>query len=388
MKSSLSAHRRAAVRGALLCLALVVAVAIGGAARAGAAGVSVKPVCAAVPLGHARCFSLVRGSALPFANGPSGYGPADLQSAYKLPSATAGAGQTVAIVDAFDDPTAESDLAQYRSFYGLPPCTTANGCFRKVNQTGGTLYPAPSPDWDLEISLDLDMVSAVCPNCHILLVEANTNLDSDLYVAEDTAARLGANAISNSWGGDESSDETANDVHFNHPGIAITASSGDNGFGVSYPAASPFLTAVGGTSLTRGGGTRGWTETAWSGAGSGCSAFEAKPSWQTDSGCARRTVSDVSAVADPNTGVAVLFGGLWFTVGGTSASSPIIASTYALAGNAASTNAGSFPYSHTGGLFDVVGGSNGACSPAYLCTAVAGYDGPTGLGTPNGVSAF
>src|SRR3954462_11454566 len=204
-----------------------------------------KNVCGAVPLGHARSFSkLVPGSTQPFDGlAPSGYGAPDIQSAYKLPSATAGAGQTIAIVDAFDDATAEQDLAKYRSFYGLPACTAANGCFRKVNQTGGSLPPAPSPDWALEISLDLDMVSAVCPNCHILLVESNTNLDSDLYAAEDTAARLGANAISNSWGGDESADETANDVHFNHPGIAITASSGDNGFGVSYPAASPNLTA-------------------------------------------------------------------------------------------------------------------------------------------------
>jgi subtilase family serine protease len=248
--------------------------------------------------------------------------------------------------------------------------------------------PPPSPDWSLEISLDLDMVSAVCPNCHILLVEANTNLNTDLYTAVDTAARLGANAISNSYGGGESSSETSQDVHFNHPGVAITASSGDDGYGVSYPAASRYLTAVGGTSLTRGGGTRGWTESAWSGAGSGCSAYEAKPSWQTDTGCARRTVSDVSAVADPNTGVAVLFGGLWFTVGGTSASSPIIASVYALAGNAGSVNAGSYPYSHTSGLFDVTSGTNGTCSPGYLCTGVAGYDGPTGLGTPNGSSGF
>ena len=129
-------------------------------------------------------------------------------------------------------------------------------------------------------------------------------------------------------------------------------------------------------------------ESAWSGAGSGCSAYEAKPSWQTDTGCSRRTVSDVSAVADPNTGVAVLFGGLWFTVGGTSASSPIIASVYALAGNASSVNAGSYPYSHTGGLFDVTSGTNGTCSPSYLCTGVGGYDGPTGLGTPNGTSGF
>src|SRR3954453_21006450 len=231
-------------------------------------------VCGAVPLHHARCFSkLVNGSRQPFDGlAPSGYGAPDIQSAYKLPSSTAGAGQTIAIVDAFDDPTAERDLAKYRSFYGLPACTAASGCFRKVNQTGGTLPPAPSPDWALEISLDLDMVSAVCPNCHILLVESTTNLDSDLYAAEDTAARLGATEISNSWGGDESADETANDVHFDHPGVAITASSGDNGFGVSYPAASPLLTAVGGTSLTRSTNARGWTESAWSGAGSGCSA--------------------------------------------------------------------------------------------------------------------
>jgi subtilase family serine protease len=376
-----------------LAVSGVVAVAVAGGTPASAktAGLSIRPVCAAVPVGYARCLSLVRGDGLPFGiTSPSGYGPADLQAAYKLPSTTAGSGQTVAIVDAFDDPTAESDLAQYRSFYGLPPCTTANGCFRKVNESGGTLpMPPPNPDWDLEISLDLDMVSAVCPNCRILLVETTTNLDTDLYTGVDTAARLGANAISNSYGGDEATTETADDVHFNHPGIAITASSGDNGFGVSYPAASRFVTAVGGTSLTRASGTaRGWTESAWNGAGSGCSGFEAKPSWQIDAGCARRTVADVSAVADPNTGVAVLFASQWFTVGGTSASSPIIASVYALAGNASSVNYGSFPYSHTGGLFDVTSGSNGTCSPAYLCTAGPGFDGPTGLGTPNGSSAF
>ena len=377
-------------RFALVLVGVALTAGVGGAARAsGGAGLSIRPVCNAVPAGYARCFSLVKGDALPFASGPTGYGPADLQAAYALPSSTAGVGQTVAIVDAFDDATAESDLAQYRSFYGLPACTTANGCFRKVNESGGTLpMPPPEPDWSLEISLDLDMVSAVCPNCHILLVEATTNLNTDLYTAEDTAARLGANAISNSYGGDESSSEASQDVHFNHPGVAITASSGDNGYGVSYPAASPYLTAVGGTSLTRGGGTRGWTESAWSGAGSGCSAYEPKPAWQTDSGCARRTVAGVSAVADPNTGVAVLFAGQWFTVGGTSASSPIIASVYALAGNASSVNAGSYPYSHAGSLFDVVTGSNGTCSPSYLCTGVAGYDGPTGLGTPNGTGGF
>jgi len=372
---------------ALLLLAFLAI--LGGSAQAQAAAPKVRPVCGTVALGHSRCLSWVKGNASPLAQTPSGYGPADLQSAYALPSATAGTGQTVAIVDAFDDPTAEQDLGDYRANYGLPPCTTANGCFRKVNENGGTLpMPPPGADWGLEISLDLDMVSAVCPNCHILLVEATTNLNSDLYTAVDTAARLGANAISNSYGGDESSSETTTgDAHFNHPGVAITASSGDDGYGVSYPAASRYVTAVGGTSLSRG-GTRGWTEAAWSGAGSGCSAYEAKPSWQTDSGCKKRTVADVSAVADPNTGVAVLYAGLWFTVGGTSASSPIIAGVYALAGNASSVNYGSYPYSHATSLFDVVTGSNGTCSPAYLCTGVAGYDGPTGLGTPNGAAGF
>jgi len=331
-----------------------------------------------------------------------GYGPSDLQSAYALPSGTAGAGQTVAIVDAYDDKTAEADLATYRSTYGLPACTTAGGCFKKVNQSGvqGS-YPSNNQGWGLEISLDLDMVSAACPQCHILLVEANSNSNANLYAAEDTAARLGANAISNSYGGAESSSDTTSNVHFNHPGIAITVSSGDGGYGVEYPAASPYVTAVGGTTLTRASNARGWSETAWSGAGSGCSASEPKPSWQTDSGCSRRTVADVSADADPNSGVNVYdsncnrlnqligncFSG-WGVVGGTSASSPLIASVYALAGNASSVTYGSFPYAHATALNDVLSGNNGSCSPAYLCTAGTGFDGPTGLGTPNGTGAF
>jgi subtilase family serine protease len=363
------------------------------------AGVTYHHVCGSVPGGYARCHSIRvdrphQGTTCigGIANCPTGYGPADLQSAYKLASASAasGAGQTVAIVDAFDDPTAEQDLATYRSFYGLSPCTSASGCFKKVSETGSTtVLPPANPDWDLEISLDVDMVSAVCPKCNVLLVEATSNLTSDLYTAEDEARVLGANEISNSWGGSEASTETADDAHFNHPGIAITASSGDSGFGVSYPAASRYVTAVGGTSLSRNAlSTRGWSETAWSGAGSGCSQFEAKPSWQTDTGCGDRTVSDVSADADPNTGVAILYANTWFEVGGTSVASPVIAAVYALAGNAASVVSGSYPYSHTTSLFDVTSGSNGTCSPAYLCTAGPGYDGPTGLGTPNGTGAF
>jgi subtilase family serine protease len=337
----------------------------------------------------------------------SGYGPADIQSAYALPSSSAGSGQTVAIVDAYDDKNAEADLGTYRSAYGLPACTTANGCFRKVNQSGvqGS-YPSNNQSWAVEISLDLDMVSATCPSCHILLVEATSNASTNLYAAENTAARLGATEISNSYGGSESSSDTAYDSDFNHPGIAITVSTGDSGYGVEYPSSSPYVTAVGGTSLSRASNSRGWTESVWStssseGGGSGCSAYEPKPSWQKDTGCANRTVADVAAVADPATGVAVYdsnctganlylgncFSG-WGVVGGTSASSPIIASVYALAGNAASVTYGSYSYSHTGYLNDITAGSNGSCSPAYLCTAEPGYDGPTGNGTPNGVGAF
>ncbi len=331
-----------------------------------------------------------------------GYGPADLQSAYALPSGTAGAGQTVAIVDAFDDPKAESDLATYRSTYGLPACTTANGCFKKVNQSGTQgSYPSGDQGWAVEISLDLDMVSAACPQCHILLVEASSNANANLYAAVDTAARLGATEISNSYGGSESSSDPSTNAHYNHPGIPITVSSGDSGYGVEYPAASPYVTAVGGTTLKKATNARGWSETTWSGAGSGCSAYEPKQSWQTDSGCAKRTVADVSAVADPNSGVNVYdsdcsglnrllgncFSG-WGGVGGTSASAPIIASVYALAGNGASVTYGSFPYSHATALNDVTSGSNGSCGGSYLCTSVAGFDGPTGLGTPNGTGAF
>ena len=195
--------------------------------------------------------------------------------------------------------------------------------------------------------------------------------------------------VSNSYGGGDSAPSSA----YNHPGVAVTASTGDDGFGVEYPASDSHVTAVGGTSLTRDASSRGWNETAWSGAGSGCSTANAKPAWQTAATqCARKANADVSAVADPRTGVAVnvTFGGTGFTVfGGTSASSPIIASVYALAGApAVGSSPASFPWSHTGNLFDVVSGSNGTCSPTVLCRAGAGWDGPTGLGTPNGAAAF
>ena len=329
-----------------------------------------------------------------------GYGPSSLQSAYDLPSSTAGSGETVAVVDAYNDPDAASNLATYRADWGLPAC--GSGCFEQVNEEGET-SPLPaaagSTGWDVEESLDIDMVSAICPLCHIILVEANSADTADLGAGVNAAVSLGADFVSNSYGGSESSSDTTYDSeYYNHPGVAVTASAGDDGYGVSYPAASQYVTSVGGTSLSTASNSRGWTETVWGsssggeGTGSGCSADDPKPSWQTDTGCSKRTDNDVAADANPNTGLAVYdtySEGGWLEVGGTSASSPIIASTFALAGTPASgTYPSSYIYKHTSDLYDVTSGANGSCSPAYLCTAEVGYDGPTGWGTPDGVAAF
>ncbi|HEY7175379.1 MAG TPA: carboxypeptidase regulatory-like domain-containing protein, partial [Micromonosporaceae bacterium] len=371
---------------------------------------NVKPLCARpAKKNKAQCFALMRVDVAAHKGVQpnvtvSGFGPTDLTSAYNLP-ANGGAGQTVAIVDAFDDPNAEADLAVYRAQFGLPECTTANGCFSKVDQRGGTSYPPADAGWAGEISLDVDMVSAVAPAAHILLVEADDNFNNNLQAAVDEAVALGAKYVSNSYGsaydstpgsGEDPSEVTDGDPHYNHPGVAVVASSGDDEFGVSYPAASQYVTSVGGTSLVRDTSTRGWSESVWNnsfgGPGSGCSIFEAKPTWQTDSGCSMRTVADVSAVADPLTGVAVYDtyqNGGWGVFGGTSASSPIIASVFADSGTpVAGTYPSSYPYADTSALNDVTTGNNGSCSPTYLCTAGPGYDGPTGLGTPNGLAAF
>ncbi|MFJ9906243.1 carboxypeptidase regulatory-like domain-containing protein [Streptomyces sp. NPDC101152] len=350
--------------------------------------------------GEMACFAVARddvrqtGQGLQPLLAPAGLGPADLQSAYDLPSDVAGAGSTVAIVDAFDNPNAEADLAVYRSQFGLPPCTTANGCFRKTDQRGGTNYPEPDAGWAGEIALDLDMVSAACPLCHILLVEADDPAIGNLGETENTAVALGARYVSNSWGGSESAiGDLPDDTYYRHPGVAITFSTGDNGYGTSYPASLPYVTAVGGTSLSPDSSTtRGWSESAWTGAGSGCSAYYPKPSFQTGRDCPNRAVADVSAVADPATGVSVYNtyeDRGWGVYGGTSASAPIIAATYALAGTpGANTYPNAYPYAHTGALNDVASGTNGTCATADLCTAGPGWDGPTGLGTPNGTVAF
>jgi subtilase family serine protease len=336
-----------------------------------------------------------------------GYSACNIQNAYDLKalSSSNGVGETVAVVDAYDDPNAESDLAVYRSANTLPPCTTANGCFEDVNQEGVTGDPpAVNMGWGSEISLDLDMVSAVCPNCHILLVEANSSGMSDLLASVDEAVSLGANVVTDSWGTGEFDGETSYDSQLDFPGVPITFSSGDGAYkgGVQYPSASPYVISVGGTKLTPTSTGRKWTETAWvttpskgkqptQGSGSGCSAWESKPSWQTDPDCSMRMTADVSAVAAD-----VLSydsyqsgGGGWYFNFGTSVSSPIIASVYALAGNFSSvTSPASIPYANRSDFFDITKGSEGKCTPAYFCKAEVGYDGPTGIGSPDGDGGF
>jgi subtilase family serine protease len=353
-----------------------------------------KAACLEPAPGYARCHSQIvtdKNGNIKAHPPITGFAPADLQSAYKV--VTKGKATTVvAIVDAFGYTNAEADLGTYRSQWGLAACTTANGCFEKLNQSGvqGS-YPAQNIGWAQESALDVDMASAMCPKCKIWLVEANTNSFSDLAAAVQEAATLGAHVVSNSYGGGEGGTQSV-EASYNHPGIAITASSGDDGFGVQFPASSPHVTAVGGTHLVADGSARGWTETAWSGAGSGCSSVYAKPTWQKDKGCSKRMEADVSAVADPATGVAV-FGpnnsgvSQWLRFGGTSVAAPLIGGVYG--NNGKTVNYGDNPYKkHARFVFDVTSGSNGSCSPSYFCNAGPGYDGPTGLGTPNGIKGF
>jgi subtilase family serine protease len=384
----------AATLGAALVAAILSAPA-SSASPAARLGHGSERTCPAAPAGFAACLARVvtDASGKPAAAAtPSGYGPADLRSAYNLTSSGSSA-TTVAIVDAYDDPTAEQDLITYRNQFGLPACTTANGCFKKVNQTGGTNYPRKNAGWATEISLDLDMASAICPNCHILLVEATSASFSNLATAVSYAASVpGVVAISNSYGGSDSTN-IANYENAAAKGIAVTASTGDGGYGVEAPASFTHVVAVGGTSLKRASTTRGWAETAWSGAGSGCSTKNANPGWQTGTSCTKKANADVSAVADPYTGVAVYdstsYQGRsgWQVYGGTSVSSPIIASIYALADNFG-TYAGQYTWGNRTSLNDVTSGSNGTCTTSVWCTAGVGWDGPTGLGTPNGLGAF
>jgi hypothetical protein len=433
-----------------------------GLAPAAAAGYAVKAACSAPAPGHAACLGLRLAAPAGSSPGAAGLSPAQLHTAYELPSESA-VPQTIAIVDAYDDPNAEADLGVFDQHYGLPACTHENGCFTKVNQQGlSAPLPPGNGEWSIEISTDIQVAHSLCENCHIVLVEATSDTFIDLGAAESTAAALlqaasppGAptGEISNSWGGKEPGlDSSA----FNHPGIVITASSGDSGYlnwgeynsrfeegsgwfeGPSYPASSPGVVAVGGTSLSVSKPSGAWLgEKVWNNehgaGGGGCSADFAAPLWQSHTtgwaavGCgSQRAVADISADADPATGVHAYDSvpeGLgtkeaatnhtvleWITIGGTSVASPIVASAFALAGGAhgvpypAATlyaNAGS------AGLHDVLAGGNGQCNGVYnpscgasfnpaldcgeghtICNAASGYDGPTGVGTPLGLSAF
>jgi hypothetical protein len=370
-------------------------------------------VCPPARPGQMECMSIIRTMRMsgmapasgitPSTNGP--YTPNQLRKAYRLTRASAkrGKGKTIAIVDAFNNPHAAADLKVYRSHFHLPKCTKSNHCLRIVNQKGNAHpLPANNANWGVEIALDLDMVSAICPKCHILLVESKNALTSNLGTAVNRAVKMGAKFVSNSWGGPEFSGQSHFSHFFNHPGRVINFASGDLGFGPTFPADLQYVTSVGGTRLVHKASSRGWAESVWGssaggdGTASGCSKGAAKPSWQLvdfnpTTGCLTRTENDVAAVADPNTGVIVYDtfqapGPI--PVGGTSAATPIITGIYALAGNPKiRTYPAEYSYLRKGHLFDVVGGANGPCG-TYLCEGVAGFDGPTGFGTPNGYTAF
>jgi subtilase family serine protease len=393
---------------------LGVTVPAGAAARAAASAVrpgaatagGMRFACAPVPLGYARCFALFRPQTAvnrALAAGirsqvskPSGLTPRQIESAYRLP-VSRNPHQTVAVVEAYNTPHLASWLYTYRKHFGLPACTVRSGCLRVVNQQGKA-SPVPASGvplgWDVETSLDVSMVSVACPHCRILVVEANTQRFGDLAKAEDTAARLGAAAISNSYGGRENGFAFAYRHSYRHPGHTIVVSAGDSGFtAANFPADLATVTAVGGTELHKAHNKRGWTEDTWFAGGSGCSAYAAKPAWQHDKHCPGRTVADVSAVAW-NVPVYDSFYGGWITVGGTSISAPLIAGIYALSGNARSVRPG-YVYAHARSLFDITKGNNSAfvtpkqaCGDDYLCVAKKGYDAPTGLGTPDGIGSF
>jgi subtilase family serine protease len=344
------------------------------------------------PADTARCHAIILtdGSGVtPLSTGtPQGYGPANFKAAY---GARAASSTRIAVIVAYDAPTIAADLTTYSKTFGLPvlpACTSVAqaSCFEKLNQRGGTAYPATSTSWAVEASLDVESIHGMCPGCRINLVEATSPSMANLTTAVDEAAATGARIVSNSYGGTESTGEAAYDKHYLKNGITMVASSGDDGYGTNYPAASPAVVAVGGTTLKMS-GTRLTSETAWDGAGSGCSKFEYKPAWQHDKKCVMRSIADVAADADPNTGAAIYDSYAdnghsgWFTVGGTSLAAPLVAGMLGASGNFSNQPANF--YTNSGAVIrDIVSGSNGTCA-TYLCKAAAGYDGPTGLGVLN-----
>lgn len=378
--------------------------------RAVPLGTGVASVCATPTNPHiaqclAQAVTVKPGSKVPLRTDVyvNGLGPSEIQSAYNLP-ADRGSGVTVAVVEAGNYPDIDSDLQVWRNNFGLPECSEANGCLTVVNGQGGSQLPPRRNGWSIETALDVDSISAACPLCHILVVEAKGVHFQELGRANETAAKMGAVAISNSWKIPEFAGmgDAKYATWFDHPGIANLASSGDGGHTsivtIGFPAGLPDEIAVGGTQLTKTSGGRGWTESAWSGAGSACGVVIPKQPWQRDKGCSMRTTADVSADASPASGLAVYHtlpnqGGGWYVYGGTSLSSPLLAGVYGLADNTGTlgTQIAAHLYASTDHLYDVTTGSNGTiCSKrqSYICNAGPGYDGPTGLGTPNGIAAF
>jgi subtilase family serine protease len=377
-----------AALGTAVILSVFVLTASGGAANANA---NYHAVCPGAVVSTARCHAQVvtdRNGNPAASPSPTGLSPATIKAAYNFPtSSTAGSGKTIAIVDAYDDPTAESDLAVFSSQYGLPACTTANGCFRKVNQTGGTSYPRKDAGWALEISLDVQWAHAIAPGAHILLVEASSNSFANLLAAEDYA-RAHAQYVSNSWGASEFSGENSYDSHFSQSGVSFFVSSGDAGLPAEYPSASPNVVSVGGTTLHFN-GSNFTGETGWSGSGGGCSAYENATSAQRNFSqygqvnCGgRRATPDVSLDADPASGVSVYdttrYQGRsgWFTVGGTSASSPMWAARSA---DSAAVVDSAYVYGSNITFRDITSGSNGA-------NALVGFDLVTGRGSWTGTT--
>ena len=348
-------------------------------------------VCGPAGADAARCHAQVQADRIGnlASTSPTGLSPATIQAAYNFPtSSTAGAGQTIAIVDAYDDPTAENDLNVFSSYYHLPPCTTANGCFTKVNQTGGTKYPRSDSGWALEISLDVQWAHAIAPGAKILLVEASSNSFANLLAAEDYAG-LHAGYVSNSWGGSESSGETAYDGHFVRTGVSFFVSAGDAGLPAEYPSASPNVISVGGTTLTFDSSGALVSETGWSSGGGGCSAYETANAAQSafveyaQANCGgKRATPDVSLDADPASGVSVYdstrYQGQkgWWQVGGTSASSPMWAARAADAGTIVNA---AYVYAANITFRDITVGNNGApCLVGYdLCTGRGSWTGLT-----------
>jgi subtilase family serine protease len=333
---------------------------------------------------------------------PRGLTPKEIESAYRLP-VNRRSHQTVAVSIAYDTPHLGQYLGVYRKYFGLPPCTVKSGCFRVVNQNGKT-KPLPlsgvRSGWDLEATLDVSMISVACPHCRILVVEADYPGLGPLGKTDKTAARLGAQVISNSYGQPENGLAMTFAHYYQLKHHTVVVASGDDGFtAAAFPANLATVTAVGGTELRRSHGPRGWREAVWNvpstGAGSsGCSAYVRRPSWQHRVQCPGRTIADVAAVAWNVPIYNKVYGG-WITVGGTSAAAPLIAGVYGLAGNGNRVTTRHL-YRHTRLLFHIGIGNNAwpyetpkiRCGGDYLCVATPGYNAPTGLGTPDGIGAF